>query len=109
MNGWENLHYEIGIERVLFLLQLLLCVGSFFGSGEDTEKTWQSYQEGTSKGRYQFMGINIIVSHLEITTTTTIYFTHPIKITGCTIGGPKKKPQELSSQDHLYKLCKQPN
>ena len=30
--------------------QLLLCVGSFFGSAEECKKDWEQYQDGVLKG-----------------------------------------------------------
>lgn len=35
-------------------LQLLLCVGEFFGATPEAETEWQQYKTGAKKGEAQF-------------------------------------------------------
>ena len=35
---------------VFFMVQMLLCVGSFFGTSEESEKEWEAYKTGSSAG-----------------------------------------------------------
>lgn len=35
---------------LLFFLQLLLCVGEFFGATAEAEAEWQQYKTGAKKG-----------------------------------------------------------
>lgn len=34
----------------MFLLQLLLCVGDFFGKSPEAEAEWEAYKSGAKKG-----------------------------------------------------------
>ena len=38
------------VSRGSILLQMLLCVGSFFGISEQSKAQWKSYVEGGEKG-----------------------------------------------------------
>ena len=35
---------------VFFMIQMLLCVGSFFGTSKESEKEWEAYKTGSSTG-----------------------------------------------------------
>lgn len=43
--------YKSDLIFCLLLLQLLLCVGQFFGTTVEAEEEWQQYKSGAKKGK----------------------------------------------------------
>lgn len=45
-----RMHMKKKTQSYLLIIQMLLCVGSFFGTSQESEEEWRAYKSGTNTG-----------------------------------------------------------